>query len=130
MYEYTNPEYYSKVNDYGDDYHKPEEEVKKNELELEVRKLKRRYRSFDEWCDAINAYNNYMENLISKYGGKKKFKLYYAIGLIKEYIPYIANKSAEVEHYLHIGRAKEVFEQYAYLHGKERVSELNKVIII
>lgn len=50
--------------------------------------------------------------------------------LIKEYIQYIANKSAEVEHYLHIGRAKEVFEQYAYLHGKERVSELNKVIII
>ena len=50
--------------------------------------------------------------------------------LIKEYIQYIANKSAEVEHYLHIGRAKEVFEQYAYLHGKERVSELNRVIII
>ena len=40
------------------------------------------------------------------------------------------NKSAEVEHYLHIGRAKEVFEQYAYLHGKERVSELNRVFII
>lgn len=50
--------------------------------------------------------------------------------LIKDYIQYIANKSAEVEHYLHIGRAKEVFEQYAYLHGKERVSELNRVIII
>lgn len=50
--------------------------------------------------------------------------------LIKEYIQYIANKSAEVEHYLHIGQAKEVFEQYAYLHGKERVSELNRVIII
>ena len=45
-------------------------------------------------------------------------------------IQYIANKSAEVEHYLHIGRAKEVFEQYTYLHGKERVSELNRVIII
>ena len=40
------------------------------------------------------------------------------------------NKSAEVEQYLHIGRAKEVFEQYGHLHGKERVSELNKVIII
>lgn len=50
--------------------------------------------------------------------------------LIKEYIQYIANKSAEVEQYLHIGRAKEVFEQYGFLHGKERVSELNKVIII
>ena len=50
--------------------------------------------------------------------------------LIKEYIQYIANKSAEVEHYLHIGRAKEVFEQYDYLHGKELVSELNRVIII
>lgn len=50
--------------------------------------------------------------------------------LIKEYIQYIANKSAEVEQYLHIGRAKEVFEQYGFLHGKERVAELNKVIII
>lgn len=50
--------------------------------------------------------------------------------LIKEYIQYIANKSAEVEQYLHIGRAKEIFEQYDFLHGKERVFELNKVIII
>ena len=50
--------------------------------------------------------------------------------LIKEYIQYIANKSAEVEQYLHIGRAKEVFEQYGSLHGKERISKLNKVIII
>lgn len=50
--------------------------------------------------------------------------------LIKEYIQYIANKSAEVEHYLHIGRAKEVFEQYSFLQGKERVSKLNKAIII
>lgn len=50
--------------------------------------------------------------------------------LIKEYIQYIANKSAEVEQYLHIGRAKEIFEQYDFLHGKERVFELNKVIVI
>lgn len=50
--------------------------------------------------------------------------------LIKEYIQDIAKQSAEVEQYLHIGRAKEVFEQYAYLHGKERVSELNRAIII
>lgn len=50
--------------------------------------------------------------------------------LIKEYIQYIANKSAEVEQYLHIGRAKEIFEQYGFLHGKERVSKLNKVIIL
>ena len=50
--------------------------------------------------------------------------------LIKEYIQYIANKSAEVEQYLHIGCAKEIFEQYDFLHGKERISKLNKVIII
>lgn len=50
--------------------------------------------------------------------------------LIKDYIQYIANKSAEVEQYLHIGRAKEIFERYDFLHGKERVSKLNKVIII
>ena len=118
MYEYTNPEYYSKVNDYGDDYHKPEEEVKKNELELEVRKLKRRYRSFDEWCDAINAYNNYMENLISKYGGKKKFKLYYAIGLVKEYIP---KYKPELRHtknnrpYIKEGKPREQYKTEAFM---------------
>lgn len=50
--------------------------------------------------------------------------------LIKDYIQYIANKSAEVEQYLHIGRAKEIIERYDFLHGKERVSKLNKVIII
>lgn len=50
--------------------------------------------------------------------------------LIKKYIQDIADKSAEVEQYLHIGRAKEVFERYACLHGKERVSKLNEYIVI
>lgn len=79
-----------------------------------------------EEIDKIHLEDSRIREMAKKSYSKEAHITY----LIKEYIQYIANKSAEVEQYLHIGRAKEVFEQYAYLHGKERVSELNKVIII
>lgn len=70
------------------------------------------------------------DSIIREMARKSYSKEAHITYLIKEYIHYMANKSAEIERYLHIGRAKEVFERYAYLHGKELVSELNRIIII
>lgn len=84
---YTNPEYYSKVNDFGDEYH-TEETDDRDELLMEVRKLKRKYRDFGEWCDAMSIYTEYCERLLEKYGGKKRFRALYQIGLVKEYVPF------------------------------------------
>lgn len=91
MFEYSNKDYYSKVNDFGDDYHKPEEELSDDidrELLIKVRSLKRKYRDFEEFYEAKEIYNHYADLLIEKYGGKKRFKFLYQIGMVKEYIPF------------------------------------------
>ena len=91
MYEYTNPEYYSQVHDFGDDYHKPDEEIYhgfNSEMMKQLRSLKRKYRDFAEYCDAKELYNRYADMLFEKYGGKKKFKFLQSVGLIHEFIPF------------------------------------------
>jgi hypothetical protein len=91
LFEYSKEDYYSKVNDFGDDYHKAEEELSTGfdkELMTKVRTLKRKYRDFEEFYDAKEVYNQYADYLIEKYGGKKRFKFLYQIGMVKEYIPF------------------------------------------
>ena len=90
-YTYTNPNYYSKVNDFGDDYHKPDREDASGfgkEFMRKLRSLKRKYRDFREYVEAKEIYNRYAEYLIEKYGGKKKLALYYQSGLMREYMPF------------------------------------------
>ena len=91
LYEYTNPEYYPKINDFGDDYHKDESELTTSydrELMNKLRSMKRKYRDFDEYCQAKRIYNDYGKWLIEKYGGKKRLKFFHQLGLVKEYIPF------------------------------------------
>lgn len=90
VYEYTHEEFKSKVNDFGDDYHLPDPEVKSEEKEMmyQLRKMKRKYRNFGDWCEAKALYINYTKGLIEKYGGKKRFKFLYTIGRVPDYIPY------------------------------------------
>ncbi len=91
MYEYTNPEYYSKVHDFGDNYHRPDEEIYRGfnaEMMKQLRSLKRKYRDFAEFCEAKDLYNRYAEMLFEKYGGKKKFKFLQSVGLVQEFIPF------------------------------------------
>lgn len=86
-FKYTKSSYYSEVNDFEDSYHKEEDLDMADELLIAVRKLKRKYRDFDEWCDAMWLYKEYCYRLIDAYGGKKRFRLWYQLGWVKEYIP-------------------------------------------
>ena len=89
-YVYSNPEYVSKVNDFGDDYHKPESEYDAYDKEVlrKLRSMKRTYRDPNEFCEIKTLYIQYTKDLIAKYGGKKRFKKLYALGFIKDYIPF------------------------------------------
>jgi hypothetical protein len=85
----VNKEFESEVNDFGDSYHQYDDDlqiVDKDTLKA-LKSIKRRYRDFDEWCDAIQLFNSYVGDLVDKYGGKKRFKLYYQLNMVKEYIP-------------------------------------------
>ena len=89
---YKNEDYLSEVNDFGDEYHQPDEEkivINDDDLFAAVKGLKRRYRDIDEYFDAMNVFNTYIDNLVEIYGGKKRFKLAIQLGLVKEYIPVV-----------------------------------------
>lgn len=90
MHVYKNPDYYPKINVFeGDDYLKEDTEVVdfSDDLMDKIRRLKRRYRNYLEWTDAMEAYQEYTLGLIEKYGGKKKFEFTYLTGRVKEFIP-------------------------------------------
>jgi hypothetical protein len=87
---YNNPKYDSKVNDFGDEYHSEEAMISESEREVmrQIRSLKRKYRDPYEYSLAKDLYISYTENLIEKYGGKKRFARMYKFGLVSEYIPF------------------------------------------
>jgi hypothetical protein len=89
-YEYSDPGLSSRVNDFGDEYHLPDDDEANQEKSIlkDVKRLKRRYRNFGEYCEAMRLYQNYCNDLIDKYGGKKRFRFALAIGMVKEYIPF------------------------------------------
>lgn len=77
----------SYVLDYGDNYHRQSGEPS-SELEREARKIRRRYRHQHEYLKALAVYNEYMELIIEKNGGKQFFKLKYRDGLITDFVPH------------------------------------------
>lgn len=89
-YVYNNSEYVSKVNDFGDDYHKPESEYDSYDKEVirKLRSMKRTYRDVNEFCEAKSLYIRYTKDLIKKYGGKRRFKQLYHFGFVKDYVPF------------------------------------------
>lgn len=89
MYTYTNPDYEPQIHDFGDDYHKPdsEEELAGSSLMVKVKKIRRRYRDWFDYSDACILYDQYMESVIAKYGGKKAFKLALLLGQVNDYFP-------------------------------------------
>ena len=89
MYEYTDPDYYSKVNEFDDDpYHDPpNEEDEEDELLTRVRKFKRRYRDYGEYCDAMEDYYEYGWRIVEKYGGKRRLNILFQLGKVKDYLP-------------------------------------------
>lgn len=74
------------VMDFDDDYHRTDNQPS-TELEKEVRKIRRRYKSIEDYLKAVVQYNEYMTLMFIKYGGPDVFKLLYRAGEIPDYIP-------------------------------------------
>lgn len=74
------------VNDFGDSYHRLDNEPS-SELERDVRRIRRRYRAFDEYKKAMSIYVEYMDKLAEKYGGQSRFKTRLESNTVFEYIP-------------------------------------------
>ena len=74
------------VNDFGDGYHKLNNDPS-NDLERAVRKIRRRYRAFDDYKRALGIYFEYMDTLANKYGGHKHFQIRMESNTVFEYIP-------------------------------------------
>ena len=89
MYEYTNKKYESLVNDFDDDYHKEEMSTASISRSVvgKLKNLKKLYRDFGEYCDAMTLINDYLDTLIDIYGGKRRLKLLIQLGLVKHYLP-------------------------------------------
>ena len=73
------------VQDLGDDYHKPKSEA--DSLYMKVRSITSQYYDVLLYNEHIEIYNEYMEMLYAKYGGKEVFDIYRAEGMIDEFIP-------------------------------------------
>ncbi len=74
------------VNDFGDEYHLLDNEPK-TDLDRQVRKIRRRYKSFYDYRAALCIYDEYMDELEKKHEGDNSFKLRLATGKVFEYIP-------------------------------------------
>ena len=88
---YSNPEFNSQVNDFGDEYHQPDPviDIEDKEMLEQIKSLKRRYRDFGEYCDAMDLFDAYIRQIVDRYGGKKQFRLFNQLGMVKEYIPFV-----------------------------------------
>ena len=73
-----------RIHDFGDNYHKLDEELYLPSFN-EVRQLKRVYRNYNDYLNALDIIKRYISELSKKYG--EDFLWYYDLGDIKEFIP-------------------------------------------
>lgn len=72
--------------DFGDNYHRLSGEPT-SEFEMEVRRLKGRYRDLSKFNQALSIYYGWMSYLENKYGGRDIFKAKLKAGFITDYVP-------------------------------------------
>ena len=74
-----------KINDFDDDYHKPDDILYGSANEA-IRKIRRKYRHYNDYLDAVGVITEYLEGLVEKYG-RENFLWLYDMGEIQEFIP-------------------------------------------
>lgn len=62
-------------------------EEKEDDLIKEARKIKRLYKTYPEYLDAVSVYNEYMGRVIEKNGGVDIFRTKYKTGFIEDWLP-------------------------------------------
>lgn len=75
-----------KINDFGDKYHLPDDEVYSN-IDEAVRNIRRKYRHYNDYLKAIRTIEEYMEALVETYGGIRNFKMAMQLKTVREFIP-------------------------------------------
>jgi len=74
------------VTDFGDNYHRTEDEPS-SELEKEARRIRRRYKSIADYMAALAIYNEYMAMLAVKHGSPQLLKIKIDNDAIDDFIP-------------------------------------------
>ena len=73
------------VNDFNDNYHKENEPS--NELERLAKKIRRRYRVMSDYMNAMIIYEDYMNVLAVKHGGRDSLQIKIDSGVMDDFIP-------------------------------------------
>jgi hypothetical protein len=87
MNEYVNQIYRPRIHDFGDEYHLHDVDTDDGLPMTKVKKIRRKYQNWFDYVDAVNLYDEYLDNLCAKYGGENKFKLAMLLGQVHEYLP-------------------------------------------
>ena len=74
------------VNDFDDNYHRMSNEPS-SELERSARRIRRRYKNIMQYLEAVDIYNEYMEYMYLKHGGKDLFKIKLQGEAIDDFVP-------------------------------------------
>ena len=75
-----------RINDFEDDYHMSDD-VLFGDADVAIRQIRRKYRTYNEYIDAMIVIEEYFDRLFEKYGGKKNFEIKAGLGLVKDFIP-------------------------------------------
>jgi len=74
------------VVDFGDNYHRLPTEPS-SELEIEARRIRRRYKNLTDYMRALAIYQEYMSLLAQKHGGPRLFKIKLKNELVEDFVP-------------------------------------------
>lgn len=74
------------VRSFDDGYHESKIDVD-DELLMEARRIRRRYKSFEDFYHAQAVFAEYMARLIDEYGGPDTFYMYLESDAVKEFVP-------------------------------------------
>lgn len=74
------------VRDIGDRYHKSDYDPS-DELLNAALKIRRIYKKYSDYQEAVAVFNEYFARIVEKYGGPKLFKMAYISGQITDFLP-------------------------------------------
>ena len=92
----------SRIDLYDDFYHDDPDSYET--ILAEVKKIRRVYVNYQEFLNALDLRDRYLESIVEKYGGESVFNVYYNSGLITDWIPpepQLSKRSKEYARYIH-----------------------------
>lgn len=72
-------------NDFNDDYY--EKSFAEDKIQLQAKKIRRRYNDFFQWQEAMSIYYDYMQTLVEKWGSMSVIKNSIEAGTLPDFVP-------------------------------------------